>query len=295
MGSYDTKEKETVKIKKPWKIALDAALLILLVLMYKKSALGMSFHEIGGLALIGLFIVHHLFNGSWIAAVTKRLLAKGTPAKTRVQYAVDALLLVAFVLIGVSGAIISKVVFRLDIAGGSWKIVHYFCAALAVVLVGVHIGLHASYLFAALVRKRAAKAVAIVLTAALLAFGVYSMTNTSFVRWLSMPFSASQMRSRGEGGFSENASLPEGGIPGEDFGKGGGNGPRDGTGKGAPEGAGQGRHEGKGGGASLSTALLTVAQYIAIASVFASATAGVEYAVRRGKRRAREREKAVSL
>lgn len=278
-----------MKIRKSWKIALDAVMAVLLVLMYKKSALGMTFHEIGGLALIGLFVTHHLFNGKWIASVTSRLFMKTTPAKARVQYAVDALLLIAFVLIGLSGAIISKVVFRLGIAGGGWKILHYFCAALAVILAGVHIGLHASYLFGVLLRKRAAKAVAIVLTAALLVFGVYSMTNTSFLRWLTMPFSASQMQERAKGDAPTDLSISGGEAP--ELPIGGGNGPQDGTGKGATGGMGQGRHAGEGAGAGkgqhggrsgagLGAALLALAQYLSITAVFAAVTAGVERLIR---------------
>ena len=66
------KKRLTAQQSRALKLALDAIMLILLVLMYKKQVISMEFHEIGGLALIGLFLIHHLVNAKWIGAVTRR-------------------------------------------------------------------------------------------------------------------------------------------------------------------------------------------------------------------------------
>lgn len=275
-------------VKKWIKIALDATVFVLLALLYRKQALGIAFHEIGGLALIGLFVVHHVCNGKWIAAVTRRLFAPTTPVKTRIQYAVDALLLIAFVLIGVSGACISKVVFSFGAHGGSWKTVHYFCAALALALVGVHVGLHASYLFGSLERTKLIRALSCILLAAALGFGVYSMATTSFTRWLCMPFTALQGAGKGEGYGAAAALAGTDAQSGESTG-----GRGNGTGNGA--GAGQGNGQGGNGagakrgqaGGSLGTAALAALQFGSIATVFAALSAGVERLCGAKKRRAR--------
>ena len=274
-------------VKKWIKITLDAALFILLWLMYNKHATGVALHEIGGLALIGLFVVHHLFNGKWILSVTRRIFAKTTPAKTKLGYWIDALLLLAFLAIGVTGALISKTVFSFR-AGGNWKTLHYFASALTVALAGIHIGLHGDYLFGFLKRRKAfLRIAACALLAVILCFGTYSMATTSFLPWLSAPFTAS---AQFPGGVKPDAlqageAYAEGAGNGQ--GKGLGNGPRDGTGKGQG-----GTGGGQGGGASgqnhaagsVGAALTTFAEFGSIAAVFAALTYAIERLCTRKKR-----------
>lgn len=173
------------------KITLDTVMLIVLALMYKKSALGLAFHEIGGLAVIGAFVIHKLLNWDWIRSVTVKLFSKKVLMRTRVMYALDVCLLVLFLLIGISGVFISKIVFGMG-GGQVFKTVHYCASAVAIALVGVHLGLHYSYLKGIIGRKihlkRGAAAVLVVL---MLAFGVWGMASGSYFRWLSMPFTSS--------------------------------------------------------------------------------------------------------
>jgi len=183
------------KQKRILKLTLDAVMLILLALMYKKQVVSIGFHEIGGLALIGLFIVHLLFNAKWIGAVTRRLFAKTTSAHVRACYIVDALLLIAFLTVGITGILISKVVFSIN-ASGNFKTLHYFASAVAVILMGVHLGLHADYIFGKLLRKGAKKAGRIVLAVVLalvVAFGAYSLFASSFVSYLAAPIQAASL------------------------------------------------------------------------------------------------------
>lgn len=186
-----------VKQKRILKLVLDTVMLILLVLMYKKQVISISFHEIGGLALIGLFIIHLLINAKWIGAVTKRLFSKTISAHVRACYIVDALLLVAFLTVGITGVLISKVVFSLHVSG-NFKTLHYFASAVAVILMGVHLGLHADYIFGKLLRKGAKKTGKIILAAVLaliVAFGAYSLFTTSFVSYLAAPIQAASLSS----------------------------------------------------------------------------------------------------
>jgi len=46
------------------------------VLMFKQNELGLSFHEIGGVAVCLIFIAHKLLNKGWIIAVRKNLFAR---------------------------------------------------------------------------------------------------------------------------------------------------------------------------------------------------------------------------
>ena len=177
------KKQLTAQQSRALKLALDAVMLILLVLMYKKQVISMSFHEIGGLALIGLFVIHHLLNARWIGAVSKRLFTKGTLGMVRARYIVDVLLLIAFLTIGVTGILINKTLFAIHAAGNA-KTLHYFASAIAILLMGVHLGLHADYIFGKLFRKgasRIAKLMTAIVLALLVAFGGYSLFTTQFV------------------------------------------------------------------------------------------------------------------
>ncbi len=274
------------------KLALDAVMLILLVLMYRKQVISMAFHEIGGLALIGLFLIHNLINGHWITATTRKLFAKGTPGMVRARYIVDALLLIAFLTIGIAGVLINKTLFTIHV-GGNAKMLHYFASAIAIILMGVHLGLHADYIFGKLFKKGANKIAKIAtasLLAALVAFGGYSLVTTQFVSFLATPLQAGQL-SHGEfqpsgdpaldGSSGERPSdlseLPafagDGTQPPE-----GGASTADGSGQVNGQGGNQGGREALGGGhdegGSTSAALL-IAQYVSIITLFGAATYGI--------------------
>ena len=273
------------------KLVLDAIMLILLVLMYKKQVISMEFHEIGGLALIGLFLIHHLVNAKWIGAVTRRLFAKGTPGLIRARYIVDALLLVAFLAVGVTGVLISKVVFSLHVAG-NFKTLHYFASALAIVLMGVHLGLHADYIFGKLLRKganRIAKIALCVVLAVMIAFGGYSLFTTSFLRYLAAPL---QMTVAMQG-------VP---VPSGDIALDGSNAERPTDLSELPEFSGEdgglhgdrqdfnGGEHGSEGGSSSAAAL--IAQYVSIITLFGAATYGVLRLT--GRRRQRRQDDTIA-
>ncbi|HPJ02068.1 MAG TPA: DUF4405 domain-containing protein [Candidatus Limiplasma sp.] len=171
------------------KLALDILLLLLLVLMYKKDVLGLSFHEIGGIALCALFIVHQLINIQWIVATSGRLFSKNTSRRLKLNWLIDFLQLVCFAYILVSGILVSKVAFPSGVRGETLlKTGHYAASALALVLVGAHIGLHYKWI----VRRTPAhrlplwfrRSAAILVSAVILGFGVYQMTATRFTAWM---------------------------------------------------------------------------------------------------------------
>ena len=297
------KKRFTAQQARALKLALDAIMLILLVLMFKKQIISMQFHEIGGLALIGLFVIHHVVNVRWIGSATKRFFRKGTPGMVRARYLVDALLLVAFLTVGVTGVLINKTLFEIHVAGNA-RTLHYFSSAVAILLMGVHLGLHADYIFGKLFRAGAnklAKVATAVVLALLVAFGGYSLFTTQFMRYLAAPMQAAAFS---HGTFKPNGApaldgssgerptdiseLPE--FAGDDVfqsGQGGNGGAQPpqgdwngsfGGGQGQFPGGGSERGEGAGAGlgegGSTSAALL-IAQYVSIIALFGAMTVGV--------------------
>jgi hypothetical protein len=191
--------KENVMSKKNvLKLVLDFCMIIVLVLMYNKSSVNLSFHEIGGLALIGVMLIHVLINGKWVTVVTKKLFDKTLPVKTKLGYILNVLLLISFLLIGISGIMISEVLFHISVDGGiSWKTIHYTSAAVALILIGIHIGLHKQFICNHLgkllhIPKLTGRIAGIALSIIIVAYGCFSFTTTSFANWLLMPFSSQQ-------------------------------------------------------------------------------------------------------
>jgi hypothetical protein len=181
-------------MKKSWmKLGLDLIMAIGLFSLFSVAAVGLAFHEIAGLALFGAFILHMAFNWRWIVSFTRRLFNKNTPFKVRLGYVLNVLLLISFLVIIFSGITMSKFVF----AGvfeevDTFKSAHYFFSAFALVLVGIHTGLHWAFIKGMISRSfKFPKAVLKPLAAAALLLivfgGAWSLTSSSFIPWIASP------------------------------------------------------------------------------------------------------------
>ncbi len=280
------------------RLVLDAVMLLLFVLMYRKQVVSIAFHEIGGLALFGLIFIHLIGNARWIGAATRRFFSRDTPGLVRARYLVDVLLLIALLAVGITGILISKVVFHIRAAGG-YQSIHYLSAALAIILLGVHLGLHAEYIFGKLLRKganKAAKFALAIVLAIIVAFGAYSIVTSTFVGFLAAPIQVSRFahgsfQPSGDialdgssdrpsdlsqlpefSGGTDSAQPPQNGTDDTQPPQAGGNGGF-GGGQGLGQGGGQGFGEGRRGG-SCGAALL-IAQYASIAAFFGAVTYGI--------------------
>jgi hypothetical protein len=131
----------SMKINSSFKVLFDLFMLVLLVIVYCAQPTGIPFHEYAGLAVYIFFIVHLLYNYKWIVNVGKKLFDKSTAAKIRFMYLIDFLLVISFVLIGISGIMISHVIFTFN-KMPLWRPMHTLASAISVVLIGIHIGLH---------------------------------------------------------------------------------------------------------------------------------------------------------
>jgi hypothetical protein len=195
-------------MKKNWfKWILDLAMVIVIVLLFNKNATGENLHEIIGLALFAAFALHLILNAKWIGGITKKFFGK-MPAKTRVIYIVDFLLVVSWAVCAVTAVMISKSVFSFHAGGQMGESIHKFAAACGLLLFGVHIGLHRGFfggMFTKLVKipKKAGMAIGAVLTVILLVFGCYSLTTTQYLSWLRGPFMTSSMEGGEMGGYGK--------------------------------------------------------------------------------------------
>jgi len=208
--------------KNVMRIILDVVMVTLLVLMYEKYAVNIRFHEVGGLIACGLFITHNVLNRTWISGITKRIFRRPLAARVRLNYALAVILLVTMTFIAVSGIMISRIVL-VNVYGdySFWRPAHFFAAALALVLVGIHVGLHWSFIrtmFARLfkVPRVVARPLVAAFLVAAVTFGAYSMVTSEFVGWLAEPFTSED--GLGVGGGQGKQNRGAGGGGGQDAG-----------------------------------------------------------------------------
>ena len=207
-------------MKRNFKIILDVIMLLASITLYSKHFISMDYHEIAGLILIGLVIVHIVINIKTIMAMTKKFMK--VPLSIKIGLIVDILLIICFGWLGVSGIFISKTILT-SISSTSmiFKMTHMFFGALSVVLLGIHIGLH-------ICRKPMPMKIAVIASIIIFACGIYGVVQSSELSWLSMPFMVSSgqqggMKGNGEGpGMGEHGNgMMRGERPDNDMGKGG--------------------------------------------------------------------------
>lgn len=184
-------------VKLSAKIALDVVMFLILVLLYKAKVLTLTYHEVAGIGILLVFLIHCLFNWRWIAHNAKKLFSSETPARTKFSYWISIALVVSFLIIVISGVFISKVLFKEQIEGlaldtSIFRTLHLFFSAISLILVGIHLGLYWGMVKGFFrktfkVSEAVAKPICYVLLAAVVIFGAYSVPTSGFSQWLLCP------------------------------------------------------------------------------------------------------------
>lgn len=126
------------------KIILDIIMFILMILLMNLLFTGIVLHEIIGLLVFILFIVHKYFNFKWIKTITKSIFSgNNINNKIKLRYVIDLLLFIDITMIIISGIIISQVIF-VGISNPSiiWSNLHHLFAALGLIIIIIHTLLH---------------------------------------------------------------------------------------------------------------------------------------------------------
>jgi hypothetical protein len=121
-------------------LMLDGLMLTLVMIEFAYGLTGSTLHELLGLLLLGLFFLHGSWNRAWFGS-----LLKGRYRGVRiVMLAINGLLLVAAVLMMVSGLVNSDLQFRATGVEPGWlpRELHTASANCFLVLMAIHLGLH---------------------------------------------------------------------------------------------------------------------------------------------------------
>ena len=130
-----------MKFKSSSKIIFDFIMLLMLVAVYCARSTGIPIHKNIGLAVFIFFIIHLAYNHKWITNVSKKLFDKAIGMRIKMMYVVNCLLISAFILIGLSGIMISREIFSFN-GSPLWRVIHTVVSMISIILLGIHIGLH---------------------------------------------------------------------------------------------------------------------------------------------------------
>ncbi len=131
------------------KLLLDIATFVAFLLAMDPRLTGIPIHEWLSLALGAAIVVHLLLNWNWIREITRRFFG-GVTGRSRLNYVLNLLLFIDGTLIGFSGLMISQAI--LPALGISltheffWRWLHSLTADLVFVILGLHLGLHWSWI-----------------------------------------------------------------------------------------------------------------------------------------------------
>ena len=151
----------------------------MVITFFNKNLFGIAYHEVGGLVLTLLFVLHVAVNLKTFVAMCRKF--EKVPAEVKIGAVLDMLLILCFLWIALSGVMISHTIFKgISSFLPIFRLGHLFAGGLSVILLGIHIGLH--------LRKSRSVAVPVMISILILCLGAYGMAGSSFVDWLGLPF-----------------------------------------------------------------------------------------------------------
>lgn len=128
------------------KFILDISMILIYILLMNFNFTGALLHEILGLFIWSLYLLHLIFNKRWIISVTKNFTKIIIKAKTRFIYILDILLFFTMIILTVSGISISIELFPfLNNNIEFWKNIHTISSNVGILIMTLHIVTHFSF------------------------------------------------------------------------------------------------------------------------------------------------------
>ena len=129
-------------------LMVDVAIFAAFLITTAPKFSGMAVHEWLGVAFGAGILTHLLLHWQWIVGITKKFFGR-VQAMARINYLLNLALFADVVTLIFSGLAISKVAMPalgVQLAeGGIWKMLHHTTADAAVMLLGLHVALHWSW------------------------------------------------------------------------------------------------------------------------------------------------------
>lgn len=167
---------------------LDLLMLVFLITFVKAKMISLSYHEIGGLIIGAVFVIHIVLNWQWVKNIAKVLFSSKLKARNKLMFWFNVLIFISMLTIIITGLFISEILFPgLRVEGFAMRPLHEGMSYLALTLVGLHIGLNGRWLisvfkkiFSIIQIRPGINYVLRAVAAAILIFGIFSAVQTDF-------------------------------------------------------------------------------------------------------------------
>ena len=156
------------------KLIIDILLLIVTFLLVNMDITGHLYHEILGIAMVILLLVHIVANWNWVKSVTKNF--KKVNKKTKAMYITNALTMIIYCMAIVFGIIISHELFKFE-TSSNYKLVitHIILGRLAIVIMLLHLGVNLDIIFKKVKSKKIKKVIYIIYIIIAILISYYSI------------------------------------------------------------------------------------------------------------------------
>ena len=175
-----------MKKKSIIKMVVDILMLILMLLEYSKIYTGQLLHEIFGITLLGLFIIHNVLNINFY-----KTLFKGKYNVQRlITTIIDLLFLLCMLFTIILGIPISDKVFKFLGLNGNMTMrkLHTIFGYWGLIILAIHLGLHLKMIFARLKsrikEKKILKIIIFIIQIIIIIYGIKAMIDTNLVSYL---------------------------------------------------------------------------------------------------------------
>lgn len=169
---------------KKLKIIIDILLFVVTVALFNVGLIGNLMHEILGITLAILIVIHILLNFKWIKQVTKNF--KKTNAKTKIMYIVDILIMIIYLGAIICGILIANETFNFHMSSSLGLVLtHLALGRLAIITMFIHLGLHLDRILKNVENKKLKKSIYIVYTFIVIGIEIYFIyTLTHSFQWM---------------------------------------------------------------------------------------------------------------
>lgn len=140
------------------RLVVDITMFILTFFLINVNLISPLWHEIFGIIISFLIIIHLILNFKWIKNITKNI--RKVKNKTRVLYAVDILTFFSYLITIVIGILISISIFNFPTSYNPYlMLTHHITGRLSLSLMLLHLGFHLNRIISKLTKNETIKAI----------------------------------------------------------------------------------------------------------------------------------------
>ena len=161
------------------KTLIDILLLIFITLEFSKGYMNPLYHEIFGIILIILLLIHLILNKNYLKNITK---GKYNLSRT-IMLTINTLFMLTFILSLLFGILSSEVLLK-SFNIGSFTIIklHKICAYMSIIIMGFHLGINFNAMFSKITKRIKNKSLLHITKLIIILYGIYSFIRLDILK-----------------------------------------------------------------------------------------------------------------